>query len=139
MATYTFTSGSVLQSGATQGALAGEAINAGEFVYLDPSDGKARKAEGDATVDKAKVAGIAVNSAVSGQPVSYVASGEVTVDATAFLSVGLLLVLSPTAGKCMDVGDLVNTQYVTVIGWSTAANKLKVNLAHSGIQRNPAP
>jgi hypothetical protein len=138
MATYTFTSGSVLQSGATQGALAGEAINAGEFVYLDPSDGKARKAECDATVDKAKVAGIAVNSAVAGQPISYVASGEVTVNA-AFLSVGLLLVLSPTAGKCMDVGDLVNTQYVTVIGWSTAADKLKVNLAHSGIQRNPAP
>ncbi|KAB2949507.1 MAG: hypothetical protein F9K17_02845 [Phycisphaerae bacterium] len=138
MASYTFTSGSVLQSGATQGALAGEAINAGEFVYLDPSDGKARKAECDATVDKAKVAGIAVNSAVAGQPISYVASGEVTVNA-AFLSVGLLLVLSPTAGKCMDVGDLVNTQYVTVIGWSTAADKLKVNLAHSGIQRNPAP
>jgi len=138
MATYTFTSGSVLQSGATQGALAGEAINAGDFVYLDPSDGKARKAECDATVDKAKVAGIAVNSAVAGQPISYVASGEVTVNA-AFLSVGLLLVLSPTAGKCMDVGDLVNTQYVTVIGWSTAADKLKVNLAHSGIQRNPAP
>ncbi len=138
MATYTFTSGSVLQSGATQGALAGEAINAGEFVYLDPSDGKARKAECDATVDKAKVAGIAVNSAVAGQPISYVASGEVTVNA-AFLSVGLLLVLSPTAGKCMDVGDLVNTQYVTLIGWSTAADKLKVNLAHSGIQRNPAP
>lgn len=138
MATYTFTSGSVLQSGATQGALAGEAINAGEFVYLDPSDGKARKAECDATVDKAKVAGIAVNSAVAGQPISYVASGEVTVN-SAFLSVGLLLVLSPTAGKCMDVGDVVNTQYVTVIGWSTAADKLKVNLAHSGIQRNPAP
>ncbi len=138
MATYTFTSGSVLQSGATQGALAGEAINAGEFVYLDPADGKARKSECDATVDKAKVAGIAVNSAVAGQPISYVASGEVTVNA-AFLSVGLLLVLSPTAGKCMDVGDLVNTQYVTVIGWSTAADKLKVNLAHSGIQRNLAP
>lgn len=138
MATYTFTSGSVLQSGATQGALAGEAVNAGEFVYLDPSDGKARRAECDATVDKAKVAGIAVNSAVAGQPISYVASGEVTVNA-AFLSVGLLLVLSPTTGKCMDVGDLVNTQYVTVIGWSTAADKLKVNLAHSGIQRNPAP
>ncbi len=135
MATYTFTSGSVLQSGATQGALAGEAINAGEFVYLDPADGKARKSECDATVDKAKVAGIAVNSAVAGQPISYVASGEVTVDATAFASTGLVLVLSPTAGKCMDVGDIVDTQYLTVIGWSTAANKLKIDLAHSGIQR----
>jgi hypothetical protein len=35
----------------------------------------------------------------------------------------------------MDVGDMVDTQYVTVIGCSTAANKLRIDLAHSGIQR----
>lgn len=138
MATYTFTSGQVVPGSAALGAIAGEAINAGELVYLDQSDGKARKAECDATVDKARVAGIAVNSAAAGQPISYVAGGEVTVDAAAFTGPGLLLVLSPTLGKCMDVGDLVNAQYVTVIGWSTAANKLKVNLAHSNIQRSIA-
>ncbi len=135
MATYTFTSGSVLQSGATQGAIAGEALNAGDFIYLDPADGKARKAECDGTVDKAKAAGIAVNSAVAGQPVNYVASGEVTVDAAAFTGAGLLMLLSPTAGKCMDAADLLTGQYLTIIGWSTAVNKLKVDLAHSGLQK----
>lgn len=135
MATYTFTSGSVLPAGATQGALAGEAINAGELVYLDPADGKARLAECDGTIEKAKVAGIAVNSAAAGQPVSFAATGEITVDEFAFLGVGLVVVLSPTPGKCMDVADMVDTQFLTVIGWSTAADKLRINLAHSGIQR----
>ena len=62
------------------------------------------------------------------------ATGEVTVDAIAFAGAGLLLALSPTAGKCMDAADLLAGQYLTIVGWSTAADKLKVDLAHSGLQ-----
>ncbi|MBK8915047.1 MAG: hypothetical protein IPM64_10695 [Phycisphaerales bacterium] len=133
MATYSFTSSSVLPIGATQGAVAGEALVAGEFVYLNPADGKARKAMTGGALDLTRVAGMAVNSAVAGQPVSLSATGEVTVN-SAFSLAGQLLVLSGTAGRCMDATDLEIGQHLTVIGWSTAANKLRLNLAASGVK-----
>ncbi|MBW7905272.1 MAG: hypothetical protein LC135_05470 [Phycisphaerae bacterium] len=136
MAVYTFTASAVVPGGSTLGAIAGEQLAAGDVIYLDAADGsKAKKAECDGVVDKAKVAGIVVNSAYTGQPVSYVATGDVTVDAAAFGGVGRLLVLSPTAGKLMDVGDLINGQFVSLVGWSIAVNKLKLDLALTGLAR----
>ena len=92
-------------------------------------------AQADSAVEMAKVAGIAVNSAFAGQPVAYAASGEVTVDAATFGGEGSLIMLSPTPGRCMDAADAATTEYLTVIGWSTATNRLKLNLAISGVQK----
>lgn len=136
MATYTITASAVLPAGTSLGALAGEAINAGEVVRIDSTDGKAYKAESADTEQKARASGIAVNTAVAGQPVSYVSSGDVTVDAGLFttIGVGALLVLAPTAGKAMDVGDLATTNWVTILGWVVAANKLRLSITRTATQ-----
>lgn len=135
MATYTFTAGSVLASGAVlQTGTAGEALQAGDLIYADAADGyKLKKAQND-DVNKAAVAGICLNGAAVGQPIQYTGGGmEVSVQAGAFAGPGRLLVLSGTAGKCMDAGDLIAGRYVTVIGWSTASNKLRLAIGASGV------
>ena len=133
MAAYTFTASAVLQSGAPQIGIAGAAIAAGEFLYQH-SDTKLYKAESNDTAAKARVVGIAVNSAAIGQPVGYVTSGEITVDAAMFASVALPLILSPTAGKCEDVGDIAAEDWLTFLGWSTATNKFMLRIIATNVQ-----
>lgn len=134
MAAYTFTASAILQSGAPQVGIAGEAIAAGDFLYQH-SDTKLYKAESNDTAAKARVIGIAVNSAAAGQPVGYVASGEITVDAGKFTAVALPLILSPTAGKCEDIGDIAGEDWLTFLGWSTATNKFLLRITATNVQK----
>lgn len=134
MAVYTFTASNVLQSGALQFGTAGEALVAGEFLYQH-TDAKLYKAESDDAETKARVVGMAVNSAAAGQPVGYVTSGEITVDAAKFAAAALPLILSPTAGKCEDVGDIAAGEWLTFLGWSTATNKFMLRITPTNLQK----
>lgn len=134
MAVYTFTASSVLQSGAPSFGTAGEAIVAGEFLYQH-TDTKLYKAESGDVGTKARVVGMAVNSAAAGQPVAYVTNGEITVDAGKFASAALPLILSPTAGKCEDVGDIAAEDWLTFLGWSTGSNKFMLRIAATNLQK----
>lgn len=137
MAAYTFTASSVLQSQSPQIGTAGEAIAAGEFLYQS-TDTKLYKAESNDVVTKSRVVGMAVNSAAAGQPVGYVASGEITVDAETFAAVALPLILSPTAGKCEDVGDIAGDDWLTFIGWTTGTNKFMLRPVVTNLQKPAA-
>lgn len=134
MADYTITPSAVLTTATLSGGTAGEAIDAGEAVYLKSSDGKLYLGQADGTEAEATVKGIAVNSAeAAGQPVSYLPSGELTVDAATF-TVGALVFLSETAGKLCPESDLTSDSYKSLIGYATAANKLQVSLLNTGTQ-----
>lgn len=128
MATYAITGSSVSYAAADvrqDGGVAGEALAAGDIVYKKASDSKMYKAEADDVVASAAVIGICINSALAAnQPISYITSGVVTVQAGLFTTPGAaaVLVLSDTAGQMMDVADLVNTQFLTIVGWTITAN-----------------
>lgn len=136
MATYTITASAVVPPATISGGgLAGEALAAGDVLYLLATDGKLYLADSNDTAAKAAAIGVAVNTAAAGQPVSYATGGEITVDAGLFTipGVGGILVLSPTAGKAMDVANLLAADYVTILGWVTAANKFMLAITRSGV------
>lgn len=143
MTEYSATSSSVIVTNAVaQSLVAGEAIAAGELIYLKSSDGKVYKAQRDGTVEEATVLGIAGNSAATGQPVQYYTGGTVALQSGIFTTPGAaqLLVLGPTAGRFSDASDLdaVNDHYVSVIGWALDADSMKLAISNTGIQRPSA-
>lgn len=140
MAEYTPTAASVIATGVVaQTLVAGEAITAGQLIYK-AADTMAYLAQCDGTAIEAQVLGMALNNAAAGQPVHYAAGGdnvEITLQTDIFADIGQVLVLGPTAGKFSDASDLdtPNSQRVTLVGWSTATNKMRLKPILTGVQR----
>ncbi len=135
MAAYTFTAANVLASTPAQlGAIAGEAIVAGDLIYIKAADSKAWKAQCDGTAAEAAVAGIALNGAAAGQPMQYVATGTITVQPACFANAGIPLVLDGTTGKCCPVGDLTTDDYVTHIGVSSDTDEFVLHIYAFGFK-----
>lgn len=133
MADFTITASNVVPGGtARQSLVAGEVISAGEVLYKKSSDSKAYKAQCDGTTEEATVIGIAINSAAAGQPVSYVESGGSVTVGSALGSAGKALYLSATAGKLMPAADIASTNKLTIVGYSTSATALTVQIINSG-------
>lgn len=133
MATYTVTPANVAYADQNvPNGIAGEALSAGDWLYRG-ADRKLYKAQCDGPAEQAAVVGLAVNSAAAGQPVAFAAGGEVTVGAL-FTGGGKVLALSTTAGKACDAADLVTLDHCTFLGWTTAADKLFINIAKTGLQ-----
>ena len=140
MADYTITASEVTPgSGAVIAyALAGEAVAAGEAIYLDASDNnEAKLALAAGTAAQAAVAGIAINSAAAGQTVGYVKQGDVNLDTAALTGAGKgeVTSLSTTAGKICPNEDVASGEYVTVIGTMKTSNPgvLTVSIIQSGV------
>tara|TARA_R100000808_G_scaffold19496_1_gene42298 strand:+ start:14236 stop:14646 length:411 start_codon:yes stop_codon:yes gene_type:complete len=112
---------------------AGEAILAGQSVYLDSTDSnKVKLADADNTAATAAAVGIAVNSAPkAGQPVSYVTLGDLTVTSA---TVGEIYVVSGTAGGVAPEADLATNDYVTILGIGKTATSIAVKVHVSEIQ-----
>lgn len=107
--------------------IAGEAINAGEFVYLDATDGNKVKKADNTSVASAAVVGIAINTAEAAeQPVSYVSSGEVEVGSV-LGGVGRYFVIS-AGGKCSPIDDVIAGDIVTIVGYAKDADTLVIDL-----------
>ena len=141
MAAYSLTKASVLLSsgGATNGGTAAVAINAGEFLYLDPLTSKLKLAiAGDAgTLTEATVVGMALDDAGIGQPVRYATSGTVTATAGAAFVAGAataILILSATAGKCCIASEFAESRYLTVIGWVTSPTTFVLNIVRTNTE-----
>jgi len=128
MATYTLTSANIAPGAVGKVVVAGAAIAAGQWVYLDAGDSNKAKLADNTTEAKATVYGMAIDSAVAaGQPLHVMTSGAITVGAATFSKTGQLLVISPTAGKMMDVDDLPGGgEFPTVVGWSTSATAMMI-------------
>ena len=141
MADYTPTAADVDPLSATiDGGIAGAAITAGQLVYKDTAANNVLKlAQCDGTETEAKCVGIAVNSAAIGQPVSYAKSGIVELDDAIFATpgIGALMVLSDTAGKMKDVGDLSNGERVTHIGYVETTKTIRLDINATGLVYTP--
>lgn len=134
MADYAITANSVTSTGQVLGGTAGEAIAAGDWLYLKASDQKLWKAQAGGTAAEAVAVGMAANSAAAGQPISYYPTGqEIVVDNSLFV-VGAFLYLSETAGKTAPLADVTENSYITQVGYATAANKLMSYIKATGLQ-----
>ena len=112
-----------------QQAITGEAIDAGESVYI-ATDGKAYLADCSDT-DKDDVVGIAISSAAAGQSVAIQSSHDLTVGGT--VSVGTLYVQSSTPGKLCPEADLVTDDAKTVVGIGKTATSLLLWIWNTGL------
>ena len=131
MADLTITAANVVpQAGSTiKSATAGVAIAAGQPIYINTTTNQAELADANALAS-AEVAGIAVNSAAAGQPVSYVSNGPVALGSV--LTTGAVYVLSSTAGGLAPVADLSSTEYTSILGVASSATVLAVKINNTG-------
>jgi len=124
----------VAQTGArTTGAIASEAIDAGESIYLN-SSGQAALANSETSAVTAAAVGIALNNAALNQPVSYISAGDVNLGVT--LSIGKIYVLSGTSGGIAPIDDitLAANEWVTEVGYGSTAALLTVSIKATGVQ-----
>ena len=113
--------------------VAGEAITAGEAVYIDSNDGRVWLAQAAGTKAQAECVGLAANAAAAGNPVDYF-SGVVDVTGA---TEGLAYFLSATAGDLSPHTDPTtpdSTEYATVVAVAETATRLHVKPVSSGGQ-----
>lgn len=114
---------------------AGETITAGHMVYLKASDSKWWKADNNvdqATSGYGVQTGIALHGAAAGQPLVVQTTGDITIGAT--VAVGVVYVLSTTAGGLAPHADLVSTNYITYGGYAITTGRLRMINAATGLQ-----
>ena len=114
--------------------VAGAAIAAGDWLYMDTANDNVMKlAQADGTALEATVYGVALNSAAVGQPVLVARSGAL--DYGCVLTVGVIYILSATAGKICPSADLASSSYCSIVGVGTVADNLKLNIFNSGAEK----
>lgn len=110
--------------------IAGEAIDAGEVIYLDRTTNTYLLADADA-VASAKAAGVAVSSAAAGQVVAFQEDGTYTAGATT--AQGTPYFVSTTAGGIAPFADLASADYVTLLGFGVTGNKIRLAINATGL------
>lgn len=111
---------------------AGATITAGQTVYLDSSDNKYKAYDADSgTAAVRTLAGIALNGASNGQPLTIQYDGNITIGAT--VAAGVIYVGSDTAGGIMPAADIETGDYVTVIGVGISTTQIKLTFIESGV------
>lgn len=133
MADLTITAANVVAgTGSTKKhGTAGASVTAGQVVYLDSSTNTLKLADNDsATAAVRQPVGIALHAASSGQPLTYLSAGPITIGAT--VAVGDILCLSSTAGGICPAADIASGDYNTIIGIATSTTVVDVKLHSAG-------
>jgi hypothetical protein len=112
---------------------AGAAVTAGQAVYKDASDaGKFKLADCDsATAAVRSPYGIALHASASGQPLTVLKSGPVTIGAT--VTAGVAYYLSATPGGICPVADLATGDYPVILGIATSASVIEIDIQEAGV------
>ena len=134
MADITITSSAVLVTATTvvQQGTFGEAVDAGEGVYLDTSVSPPLwKLADNTTAAKANAGGIALNSGATGQPASIATLGTLTLDG---LTLGTFYYVSTTPGKLCPYADISSTDYITQVIGSISTTSARVQPIALGVQ-----
>ena len=119
----TIGTGNLLDEG---GYTAGEAITAGQPVYVYDSSAKTLKlADANGTSAQAVVYGIALNAASTGQPVRVLRKGKYNPGFTGAASA--IVILSATAGSLAPHGDITTGWRAVIIGVMPATSQLTVD------------
>jgi len=134
MADLTITSTSVIPGSGSnkRKGTAGATITAGQVIYKDNVDNKMKLADANNTIITAKARGIALCDAALDQPIIFQSIGTIDIGAT--VVVGEIYCLSVNAGSICPEGDLVSTNYVTVLGIGTTTNNIKLCINISNVQ-----
>lgn len=111
---------------------AGATITAGQSVYRDPTTNTYKLADADASQTTARVVGVALDSASSGQPLTIQIGGKYTAGGT--VVVGTVYVQSGTAGGICPAADLASGDYATVIGVGVTSTLIKLGIVISDVQ-----
>lgn len=122
--------------GSVDVATAGGTLTAGQPIYLDANDSNKAKAAAATSSSLAKVVGIALHGALSGQPVEYQKDGVFIVGATAAPAVGKIYVLSGSAGGMSPHTDATTPatgEFTTIIGVGLTSSTIKLGILASGV------
>lgn len=117
-------------SAVSKRGIAGEAITAGDSVFV-AADGGIELCEHDQTIVEAAAVGVALNDAAVDQPIEYIVTGDI--DMGAILSIGETYIVGAGAGGIAPEGDAGAGDFVTVLGVATTANNLKMGILQSGV------
>jgi hypothetical protein len=113
---------------------AGATITQGKAVYLDtstdPPTWKLADAN-DASATVRTVAGVAVSSASTGQPLAVQTGGPLAIGAT--VAAGSWYILSGTPGGIAPVADQVTGWYPSLIGYGISATQIQVQVVNTGV------
>ena len=137
MANLTITAASVAKgSNATVVSYtAGGTLTQGMPVYIDTSNNAIAARANAAATDG--VVGITLNAASSGQPVSVLTSGDITIGATVAVGTVYCLAYATGAGLICPNADIQaqtgGVAYVTVLGVATSATVIAVNISVSSV------
>lgn len=115
----------------SKNGIAGEAITAGEPLYKDATDSDRLKLCDSSGLATAACVGIALHGADTGQPITYMTSGVMTLNAVAI--VGEIYCVSTTAGGIAPEEDVTTGLFRTVLGTGITSTTIKVNISVSGI------
>jgi hypothetical protein len=129
MANLVITAASVLAAAdaSVSSGPAGEAVTAGQAVYLSSTTKKWMLADSNsATVEARQAKGIALNSAALNQPLSVHRSGDLTLGAV--LTPGVAYYLSDTPGAICPVADVGVGEYVCLLGLAKSTTVLAVDI-----------
>lgn len=111
---------------------AGATITAGQTVYLDSSDNKYKLFDADSATAAARtLAGVALNGASNGQPLTVQYEGNITIGGT--VVAGVTYVGSDTPGGIMPTADVETGDYVTVLGIGINTTQIRMKLIASGV------
>lgn len=110
---------------------AGATITQGQAVYLDSATNTVKLADADASAAAADVIGVAMNSALSGQPITVnTDDDDFTPGAT--LVMATLYGLSATAGGICSTADFANGQYIAFMLMPKSTTKAKLKIVKAG-------
>ena len=110
----------------------GATITAGHVVYLEDSSNTWKLADNNSATAAVRTAqGIALNGAASGQPITVLTGGDITIGGT--LTAGVAYYLSDTPGGICPVADIGSGEYSCLLGMAISTSVLSVGIKYTGV------
>ena len=113
---------------------AGEAITAGQAVYLDATDSnKVKRSDANLSSAAAAAVGVALTGAATGEPVVYAVGGDYDSGATTVK--GTVYIASANAGGIAPASDAAAGWFITVLGVASSTSNITLKPNATGIQK----
>lgn len=106
----------------------------GDWLYLDATTRKHKKAQSDGTAIEAGTRGMSLSYGGDGD-YGYLARPGAEVDVGAVLAQGTLYAASTNAGKMAPIADVASTRYLTTYGVGKANGNLVIKIDASGVTK----
>lgn len=113
--------------------IAGQAVTAGQAVYLDVLTNRLRLADANGSQDSAEVIGLALHEAASEQPLRIQTRGTLTLGAAAAPGASTVYILGATPGGIAPVADKLTGWHTTILGVGGPVNTLRMSLFPSRV------